>query len=207
MKKPQQQPFIKFVKAQENSKTPKRKHEKQEQQPKFDVAAFYGNLVLASNDQVEPQAKKIKLDTNVISNLFDKWSQDEAPPTFASFDIPCENKGYQMMVQTTSWSINSGLGKNEDGILYPIKTHLKKDRLGIGHEKQANSTDEAKTTHFPSIQFDEHGRETQESQQAQAQLSAKHKQLQNEIRPSKKYLLHKQKEAKAKEQFYKEQFI
>lgn len=53
----------------------------------------------------------------------------------ASYVIPVNNKGYQLMLKD-GWDKNTGLGKDGSGKLYPIRTVQKKDRKGIGHQKK-----------------------------------------------------------------------
>lgn len=59
------------------------------------------------------------------------------------FHIPGGNKGYQLMVRE-GWNERSGLGLDGKGRKYPIRTSLKRDRLGLGSKTVAS----AKVTHF-----------------------------------------------------------
>lgn len=47
------------------------------------------------------------------------------------------------------WDGESGLGPSKDGAKYPVKTVLKRDKLGVGSKRSSK----AKVTHFKS--FDE----------------------------------------------------
>lgn len=50
-----------------------------------------------------------------------------------NYYIRSSNKGYQLLLKS-GWKESSGLGKEEQGELKPIKTTLKLDRLGLGVE-------------------------------------------------------------------------
>ncbi|KAJ2940420.1 hypothetical protein O0L34_g100 [Tuta absoluta] len=52
----------------------------------------------------------------------------------AHFVIPSSNKGYQLMLKE-GWDRESGLGPDGSGKRYPIRTVQKKDRKGLGQEK------------------------------------------------------------------------
>ena len=43
-----------------------------------------------------------------------------------------------MMVRNDNWDPDSGLGKDSEGKLYPVKTVLKRDRKGLGEGKALN---------------------------------------------------------------------
>lgn len=58
------------------------------------------------------------------------------------YGIPDSNRGFQLMIKQ-GWDRDKGLGPNEDGKLYPVKTVIRKYRNGIGVEQQS-----AKVTHF-----------------------------------------------------------
>jgi hypothetical protein len=53
--------------------------------------------------------------------------------TTNNYYIRSSNKGYQLLLKS-GWKESSGLGKEEQGELKPIKTKLKLDRLGLGVE-------------------------------------------------------------------------
>ncbi|XP_054712691.1 G patch domain and ankyrin repeat-containing protein 1 homolog [Uloborus diversus] len=58
------------------------------------------------------------------------------------YHIPENNKGFQIMLKS-GWDKDKGLGINEDGRKFPVKSVLKKDRGCIGRTKET-----AKITHF-----------------------------------------------------------
>ena len=51
---------------------------------------------------------------------------------------------FQMMVRNDNWDPDSGLGKDSEGKLYPVKTVLKRDRKGLGEGEALKP----KVTHF-----------------------------------------------------------
>ncbi|XP_022822724.1 G patch domain and ankyrin repeat-containing protein 1 homolog [Spodoptera litura] len=53
----------------------------------------------------------------------------------ACYMLPETNRGYQLMLKG-GWDKQSGLGRDGNGKLYPIKTVQKKDRKGLGHAEQ-----------------------------------------------------------------------
>lgn len=52
------------------------------------------------------------------------------------YGIPETNKGYQIMKNYLNWNENKGLGKDEQGRIYPLSTVFKKDRKGLGLHKE-----------------------------------------------------------------------
>ncbi|KAI5637784.1 g-patch domain-containing protein [Phthorimaea operculella] len=52
----------------------------------------------------------------------------------AHYVIPSSNKGYQLMLKE-GWDRESGLGPDGSGKRYPIRTVQKKDRKGLGQDK------------------------------------------------------------------------
>lgn len=60
------------------------------------------------------------------------------------YGIPESNRGYQLMLKT-GWDQSSGLGPDGTGHKFPIKTVLKRDRQGVGNEKDRKG---ARITHF-----------------------------------------------------------
>ncbi|XP_039259197.2 G patch domain and ankyrin repeat-containing protein 1 homolog [Styela clava] len=70
--------------------------------------------------------------------------KDSSQPHSSHFYISVANKGYQLM-QRDGWDGESGLGPGGSGTKYPVKTVLKRDRLGFGAE---NSEAKSKVTHF-----------------------------------------------------------
>ena len=64
-----------------------------------------------------------------------------------SFAIPEHNKGFQLMLKS-GWDQDRGLGPDGTGQKYPVKTHLKRDRLGLGETSKDSSKAKKKVTHF-----------------------------------------------------------
>ena len=60
------------------------------------------------------------------------------------YHLPENNKGFRLMVQS-GWDRDKGLGpEGREGLKFPVKTFLKRDRLGLGNPKPGP----AKVTHF-----------------------------------------------------------
>ncbi|KAK3861017.1 hypothetical protein Pcinc_032972 [Petrolisthes cinctipes] len=59
------------------------------------------------------------------------------------YGIPPSNKGYQLLVNH-GWDEDRGLGPGNQGMKFPIKTVLKRDRMGLGNEQKSTP----KVTHF-----------------------------------------------------------
>ena len=70
----------------------------------------------------------------------------------SSYGIPRNNRGYQMMLRS-GWDPERGLGCEREGRKYPVKTVLKRDRLGFGKPDEGPAESKAKVTHFAA--FDE----------------------------------------------------
>jgi len=65
------------------------------------------------------------------------------------------NKGYQLLLKS-GWNESSGLGKEEQGELKPIKTKLKLDRLGLGIEAPSDiPKSKSKLIQLKTAQYDE----------------------------------------------------
>jgi len=60
------------------------------------------------------------------------------------FGIPESNKGFQLMLKG-GWDKSSGLGPDGKGHKFPVKTILKRDKLGLGNDKERKA---ARITHF-----------------------------------------------------------
>lgn len=73
-------------------------------------------------------------------------------PKVHGYGIPQSNRGFQMMLRG-GWDPDGGLGSNQEGQRYPVKTILKRDRLGFGQAPQEMSQSKARVTHFAA--FDE----------------------------------------------------
>lgn len=59
------------------------------------------------------------------------------------YGIPISNKGYKLLVKG-GWDPERGLGQSSEGKQFPVKTVLKRDRLGLG----ADEARSARVTHF-----------------------------------------------------------
>jgi len=64
-------------------------------------------------------------------------------PQRTFYYIPEGNVGYQMMLKS-GWNEDQGLGPDGVGRKYPVKTVLKRDRLGLG----SKGSQQARVTHF-----------------------------------------------------------
>lgn len=71
------------------------------------------------------------------------------------FNISPKNKGLQLMLKQ-GWDTKSGLGPDQTGRLYPIKTTIRKARMGLGTEQPP-----ARITHYRML--DKKGVETSET--------------------------------------------
>lgn len=65
------------------------------------------------------------------------------------FGIPDSNVGFRMMLRQ-GWNRETGLGPEQDGQLYPVKTRLRKPRSGLGTQQPRT----AKITHFQPFDTD-----------------------------------------------------
>ena len=61
---------------------------------------------------------------------------------YLSYTLPQSNRGFQMMLRS-GWNPDKGLGSEGQGRQFPIKTVLKRDRLGIGIKSKM-----PRVTHF-----------------------------------------------------------
>ena len=65
-------------------------------------------------------------------------------PSTSNYAIPETNRGFQLMLKT-GWNKEAGLGSEGQGLKYPVKTVLKRNRRGFGSD---DKTAKAKVTHF-----------------------------------------------------------
>ncbi len=65
------------------------------------------------------------------------------PSVHTVYGIPQSNRGYQMLLRE-GWDPEGGLGSEQQGQQFPVKTVLKRDRLGFG----IKGKDKARVTHF-----------------------------------------------------------
>ncbi|KRY92190.1 G patch domain and ankyrin repeat-containing protein 1 -like protein [Trichinella pseudospiralis] len=101
-------------------------------------------------------------------HLFQTWQIDLQP----CFSINSSNIGYKMMVKS-GWKETTGLGKEEKGRHYPVKTALKRDRYGLGLKKQ-----KCRISHFSA--FDSTAVVTVKKPSVQPSLGKKSAYLKNE---------------------------
>ena len=80
-----------------------------------------------------------------------QFSCQHGPPIH-SYVIPQSNRGYQMMLRS-GWDPERGLGADQEGKKFPVKTILKRNRLGFGQTEEQTSQRKARVTHFAA--FDE----------------------------------------------------
>lgn len=78
-----------------------------------------------------------------------RFNRTDAPSTAHRFGIPDTNVGFQMLLQQ-GWNRERGLGAEQNGIIYPIKTTLRKPRSGLG----VRQCSKAKITHFKPFDRD-----------------------------------------------------
>ena len=63
------------------------------------------------------------------------------------FVLPAWNKGAMMLRKSEGWDGVSGLGKEANGRLFPIKTKRKVGRVGLGHHREKEEVE--RVTHIP----------------------------------------------------------
>ena len=64
-----------------------------------------------------------------LSHQLSRNRASAVPPKL--FHLPTGNPGYQILLKG-GWDGERGLGKHNNGVLNPIKTRIKNDRLGLG---------------------------------------------------------------------------
>uniref|UniRef100_A0A915D106 G-patch domain-containing protein n=1 Tax=Ditylenchus dipsaci TaxID=166011 RepID=A0A915D106_9BILA len=82
---------------------------------------------------------------NHESSMVHMIHSGQLPSEGYAYGISQSNKGYQML-KSRGWSEKLGLGKNNEGRKYPIKTILKRDTKGLGMHGTEKSR--KKVTHF-----------------------------------------------------------
>jgi hypothetical protein len=80
-----------------------------------------------------------------IAHLFSSGVFNYDPEGKTHYGIPESNIGFQLMVKK-GWNKSSGLGRDGQGHKFPIKTILKKDRQGVGNERDKKQG--SRITHF-----------------------------------------------------------
>lgn len=99
-----------------------------------DFDKFYCDICKA--EFTETTVKKHEASTLHIFNTKPKLKS-------AVYQISKQNKGYQILVNS-GWDEENGLGPEGKGNKYPVKTLLKRDRVGFGKEADK----ELRVTHF-----------------------------------------------------------
>ena len=117
------------------------------------VVKFYENVGQGSDlcvnkkcspfycDVCQVEFKDTPIDAHNTSTVHLFNSGLKRKPT--SYFLPESNKGFQMMLRS-GWDKEKGLGSEEQGHKYPVKTVLKQDRQGLGTE----AVGKARVTHF-----------------------------------------------------------
>ena len=118
------------------------------------IVKFYENLGQASDlhvnksecspfycDVCQVAFKDTPIDAHNTSTVHLFNSGLKRKPT--SYFLPESNRGFQMMLRS-GWDKEKGLGSEEQGHKYPVKTVLKQDRQGLGTE----AVRKARVTHF-----------------------------------------------------------
>ena len=106
---------------------------KKEESPKYDK--FYCDNCKMEFGDITRQ----RHETSTIHLFNSKPKGDRS--TF--YHLPENNKGFKLLVQS-GWDKEKGLGPEGKGNKFPVKTVLKRDRLGLGNPNKAS----AKVTHF-----------------------------------------------------------
>lgn len=86
-------------------------------------------------------------------------------PALPSYGIPQTNKGYQILRDKLHWQQDKGLGRDEQGRLFPVPTKVKMARTGLGGESQAEK--EERITHLTDPKTAEPVVELTKAQEAQ----------------------------------------
>lgn len=81
-----------------------------------------------------------------LSSTLHRFNQTKSHKFTRHFGIPESNVGFRMMLRQ-GWNRDSGLGPEQNGVMYPIKTTLRKSRSGLGTRQPCT----AKVTHFKAF--------------------------------------------------------
>lgn len=84
-----------------------------------------------------------------LSSTLHRFNETKSHKFSRYFGIPESNIGFQMMLRQ-GWNRDSGLGAEQNGTMYPIKTTLRKSRSGLGTRQPRT----AKVTHFKAFDRD-----------------------------------------------------
>jgi hypothetical protein len=66
-----------------------------------------------------------------------KFAQQNSQTPVPAYGIPQTNKGYQILRDKMNWRQEKGLGRDEQGRLFPVPTTVKLTRTGLGGESDA----------------------------------------------------------------------
>lgn len=84
-----------------------------------------------------------------LASTLHRFNVKESHKFTRHFGIPESNVGFRMMMRQ-GWNRDTGLGPDQSGIIYPIKTTLRKSRTGLGTRQPKT----AKVTHFKAFDRD-----------------------------------------------------
>lgn len=84
-----------------------------------------------------------------LSSTLHRFYETKSHKFNRHFGIAESNVGFQMMLRQ-GWNRDSGLGAEQNGVMYPIKTILRKSRSGLGVRQPRT----AKVTHFKAFDRD-----------------------------------------------------
>lgn len=119
--------------------------------------------------------EKIAHLTSTLHRFNDKSNQK----TLKGFVIPESNVGYQLLVKQ-GWSGEDGLGCDKDGILFPVKTTIRKSRSGLGTKQPTK----ARVTHFQAFDQTAIQPSTLKSRSAAKSVMKTKRQIKNEKKRS-----------------------
>jgi len=149
-----------FIYESNNTIVRKKKEEITQGEELLDAASFYASVIArakttstvtaTTNDQKKfcQFCKEWVSGTShqcTCAHIFNKQQSVGLPQKF--FGLPPTNVGYRLLKDVYHWNERSGLGKDEQGILFPLKTIHKLDRKGLGAKTKAKS----RITHTPHI--------------------------------------------------------
>lgn len=123
-----------------------------EQESKQELKSFYCKL--CDMNTLESEENHLKSMSHLINE--NERETDKNKLTY-NYHLRSNNKGYQLLCRS-GWNEQSGLGRQEQGSRFPIKTKLKLDREGIGldkneSKKEANTSTKGRIeTSFKSFQ-------------------------------------------------------
>lgn len=99
-------------------------------------------------DVCQMEFKQTDRKSHAASTLH-RFNRTDSQKATRHFGIPETNVGFKMLVQQ-GWDRESGLGAERDGVVYPIKTTLRKPRSGLGTQQP----NKPRVTHFEPFDSD-----------------------------------------------------